>query len=129
MSAYTTLKDAIEEIIPSSWYLVDYEQPVGSKMPDATQVEMKLRTVSRLSAAPGGAYQVEWVITITTQYTSRETADPSLYDDLIDFLYALDTNDGLSWLGWTEASKTVGDDLDRLAYDITVRTHTSKEGA
>lgn len=129
MSAYTMLHDAIEGIIPSDWSLEDFEASEGAKLPDTTRVQMKVRTVRRLSAAPGGAYEVDWVLTVTSQYTSRETADPALYDDLIDFLYALDTTPGLSWLGWTEATKTVGDDLDRLAYDITVRIHTSKEGA
>jgi hypothetical protein len=82
-----------------------------------------------LPAAPVGHYRVDWVLTITTKYTSRQTADPALFDDLIDFLTALDEEPGLSWLGWTEAEKTVGDDLERLAYDITIYTLTQKEGA
>jgi hypothetical protein len=127
MSIYQGLKTAIEGILPAGWALTPYE-PIA-EMPDATMVTMKVRTVSRLPAAPVGHYRVDWVLTITTKYTSRQTADPALFDDLIDFLTALDEEPGLSWLGWTEAEKTVGDDLERLAYDITIYTLTQKEGA
>lgn len=126
MSAYGTLKSAIEGIIPATWKLDDYEKSESAAPPDVTSVEMKIRTVTRLPAAPLGVYQIDWVLTITSPHTSRESADPTLFDDLIQFLVALDTTEGLKWLGWTEATKTVGSDLDRLAYDITVRTHSPK---
>lgn len=129
MSAYTQLKTAIEGILPATWKLDAFEKPEGSPLPDVTAVEMKIRTVTRLPANPLGSYQIDWVVTVTSPHTSRETADPQLFDDLIAFLFALDTTEGLKWLGWTEATKTVGADLDRLAYDITIRTHTSKAEA
>ncbi len=122
MSAYQLLADAVEGVLPEGWRLVGYE-PIAD-VPDVTSVTLKIRTVTRLPAAPVGAYQVDWILTVTSPYPSRETADPALFDDLLDFLGALD--DIGPWLGWVEATKTVGDDLERLAYDITVRTHTSK---
>jgi hypothetical protein len=48
---------------------------------------------------------------------------------LINLLIALDTLPDLSWLTWTEATKVVGDDLERLAYDITIRIITEKDEA
>lgn len=125
MSAYEMLADAVEAVIPDTWKLVRFE-PLAD-MPDVTSVTIKIRSVSRMPGAPIGAYQVDWVLTVTSPHTSRESADPTLFDDLIDFLGELD---GIgSWLGWTEAEKTVGDDLERLAYDITVRMITKKDEA
>lgn len=125
MSAYQTLKDAVAGVLPAGWTLIDHE-PLGD-LPDVTSVTLKVRTIARLPAAPLGHYRVDWILTVTSSFTSRETADPALFDDLIDFVGALDTIG--PWLGWAEATKTVGDDLERLAYDITITTHTTKEGA
>lgn len=125
MSVYSDLKTALEGIKPEGWKITAYE-PL-SELPDVTSLTMKVRSVRRLPAAPDGAYQVEWVLTVTSSVPSRETADPTLFDELIDFLIALDTEPDLSWLGWTGAEKTVGDDLERLAYDITLITHSSKD--
>lgn len=128
MSAYQQMKTALEGILPQGWKLTPWEPLLD--LPDVVSVTMKVRTISRLPAAPLGAYQVDWVLTITAPTTSREGTDPILFDQLIEFVGALDdTDNGLSWMGWTEATKTVGDDLERLAYDITVRTRTNKEGA
>lgn len=127
MSIYTTLQTAIEGILPATWKLTPWE--ALSDLADVTHVTMKVRSISRLPGAPLGSYQVDWVITVTSGDTSRQTADPTLFDDLIDFVLALDAEPNLSWLRWTEATKTVGDDLERLAYDITVTTITKKDEA
>lgn len=125
MSAYTQVKDAIEALVPTGWKFTGYE-PLED-MPDVTGLTLKVREVRRLPQAPIGHVSVDWILTITTSYTSRETADPTLFDDLIDFIVALDAEPDLSWLAWTSATKTVGDDLERLAYDITLQTHHQKE--
>jgi hypothetical protein len=125
MSAYQMVKDAVASVLPEGWKFTAFE-PLED-MPDVTGVTMKIRTVTRLPTAPLGAFQVDWILTVTSPNPSRETADPSLYDDLIDFLGALDKIG--TWLGWVDATKTVGDDLARLAYDITVRTLTTKAEA
>lgn len=125
MSAFQTVADAIEQLLPEGWNFTPFEPT--SELPDVTTATLKIRNVSRLPAAPLGAYQVEWILTVTSPYPSRERADKELADDLIDFLTNLDTEPSLSWIGWTSATKTVGDDLDRLAYDITLTTHTKKE--
>lgn len=128
MSAYQQVKSALEVILPAGWKFTPWE-PLED-LPDVVGLTMKVRNISRLPAAPIGAYQVDWVLTITAPTVSREGTDPTLFDDLILFLKELDDPDnGLSYMGWTEATKVVGDDLERLAYDITVRTHTNKEGA
>lgn len=124
-SAYAMMSAAIATVLPAGWNQIDYE-PLAS-LPDVTSVTLKIRTVSRLPSAPIGAYRVEWIVTVTSPYPSRETADPQLFDDLIEFLASLDADESLSWLAWTEATKTVGDDLERLAYDITVITHTQRD--
>lgn len=125
MSAYTQLKDAITGILPNGWSIKAYE-PLA-EVPDATTVTLKVRRVSRLPEAPMGAYRVDWILTVTSPSPSRETADPTLFDDLIDLLKAIDNAPDLEWLSWTDAKKTVGDDEQRLAYDITIRTQTAKE--
>lgn len=125
MSVFQTVADAIESLLPEGWNFTPFE-PIA-ELPDVTSLTLKIRTVSRLPAAPQGAYQVEWVLTVTSPYPSRERADKELADDLLDFLNALDTTPGLSWMGWTSATKTVGDDEERLAYDITLTTKTKKE--
>lgn len=125
MSAFQTVAAAIEALLPEGWKFTPYE-PL-TELPDVTSATLKLRTVSRLPAAPQGSYQVEWVLTVTSPYPSRERADQQLADDLLDLLTNLDTEPGLSWIGWTTATKTVGDDLERLAYDITLTTITQKE--
>lgn len=125
MSAYTQLKDAITGILPNGWSIKAYE-PLA-EVPDATTVTLKVRRVSRLPEAPMGAYRVDWILTVTSPTPSRETADPTLFDDLIDLLIAIDNAPDLEWLSWTDAKKTVGDDEQRLAYDITIRTQTAKE--
>lgn len=129
MGMFTTLSTAITAVLPATWSLVEYEQTESVPPPDVTTVEMKLRSVKRLPQTPQGHYSLEWIVTVTSPYTSRETADPQLYDDLVSFLIDLDTTAGLKWLGWSEANKTVGADLDRLAYDITVTTHAKKDEA
>ena len=125
MSAYAVMKAAIEGIMPDGWKFTAYE-PL-SDMPDVVGVTMKIRRVSRLGPAPAGLYQVDWILTITSPNTSRESADPQLFDDLLEFLTALDEAEGLGGLGWTSAEKTVGDDYERLAYDITIQTESTRE--
>lgn len=128
MSAYQTLKTVLENILPEGWGFKGYE-PID-ETPDAVTLTMKVRSVTRLPAAPLGGYQVTWVLTITTDLPSRESADPELFDDLIDFLSVLDTDPSLSWLGWSNAEKVAaGEEFDRLAYDITLITTTTKEEA
>ena len=125
MSAYQQMKEALEGLIPTGWKFTAFE-PLED-LPDVTGLTMKVRTVQRHPAAPRSQYQVDWVLTITSSATSRKSADPQLFDDLITFLFALDTTPGLTWLGWTEATKAVGDDYERLAYDITIQTIHQKE--
>lgn len=123
MSAYTALKEALDALIPATWKLVPYE-PVGDDLPDVTSVTMKIREVRRLRAAPLGKYEVDWVITITTPYTSRATSDPTLFDELVDFLGALEAEG----IAWTSATKVATDEFEqRLAYDITVQTEMTPE--
>ncbi len=126
MSAYTQLRTALEGVLPDGWGFDAYEKPETAGPPDVTRVEMKIREVSPLPAAGLGTLRVDWVVTITSPTPSRETADPALFDDLIAFLVALDADQSLDWLVWTNASKTVGSDLDRLAYDITIQTHHAR---
>lgn len=128
MSIYAKVKDTIRELIPDEWELDAFEAPEGPISPDATTVELKLRTVQRLDVAVEGAYQVDWLLTITTQYPERDVADPDLFDRLIELLYALDTTPDLEWIAWNEATKAVNED-GRLAYDITLITYTQKEEA
>lgn len=125
MSAYEQVKEALEALIPGTWKFTAFE-PLED-MPDVTGLTMKIREVRRHPAAPRSQYQVDWVLTITSSKTSRESADPELFDDLITFLFALDTTPGLTWLAWMGATKTVGDDYERLAYDITLQTIHQKE--
>jgi len=125
-SAYQQMRDVIAPIIPAGWKFTDFE-PLED-IPDVTGVTLKVRSVRKLPAAPVGMFQVDWVITITSPYTSRQTADPQLFDDLIEFLTALDeANGGIPGLGATESTKVVGDDLVRLAYDITVQSESERE--
>lgn len=125
MSAYEQLKTALEAHKPDGWAFKGFE-PLED-IPDVTGITMKIRAVRPLAAAPIGALEVDWIVTITSPTPSRETADPQLFDDLIEFLAELDADEELSWLVWTEAVKVVGDDLLRLAYDINVRIHTERE--
>jgi hypothetical protein len=127
MSVYKKLQETLEEILPEGWKFTEYE-PLQD-LPDVTGLTMKVREVRRIPQAPGAGYEVDWVVTVTSPNTSRETADPQLFDDLINLLIALDTLPDLSWLTWTEATKVVGDDLERLAYDITIRIITEKDEA
>jgi hypothetical protein len=125
MSAYETLATAIGAVLPAGWEFLEYEAPFETA-PDATRVTLKIATVSRLPAAPIGSYQIDWVLTITTEYPDREIAEPALYDNLIDFLLALD---GIGpWLGWTEANKALNE-AGRLSYDINLRTNSKKDEA
>jgi len=120
MSVFQTVADAISGVLPDGWKFTGFEP--SADLPDVTSVTLKVRSVRRLPAAPIGHLEVDWILTVTSPYPSRERADPQLFDDLLDFIAALDTIPG--WFAWTEANKTVGDDLDRLAYDITIRTNT-----
>ncbi|MDR7113884.1 5-formaminoimidazole-4-carboxamide-1-beta-D-ribofuranosyl 5'-monophosphate synthetase [Microbacterium trichothecenolyticum] len=126
MSAYQQMKAAIEGLLPDGWKFTAYE-PLDD-LPDVTGVTMKVRSVQRLPAAPMAKFQVDWVLTVTSPYTSRESADPQLFDDLIEFLIALDeANGGIPGLGAIESTKTVGDDFERLAYDITVQSEAERQ--
>lgn len=125
MSAFTQVADAIKSVKPEPWRFLAYE-PLAD-FPDITCLTLKVRTVARLDVAPIYTLRVEWILTITSPFPSRETADPQLFDDLILFLNALDDAPGLGWITWTEASKTVGDDEERLAYDITLQTHHTRD--
>lgn len=127
MSIYTQVKEAIEALVPATWKFTGYEKPEGSPLPDVTELELKIRAVQRLPQAPKSQYQITWVLTVTSGVPSRQSADPGLADDLIAFLNDLDTSPALTWLGWASATKTVGADLDRLAYDIDLITLTNKE--
>lgn len=125
MSAFQTIADRIEALIPEGWNFTPYEPT--SELPDVTTATLKIRTVTRLPAAPQGSYLVEWVLTVTSAYPSRERSDPELADDLLELLEAIDSAPHPQWVAWTTATKTVGDDLERLAYDINLITTTQKE--
>lgn len=126
MSMFETVADAVWQLVPEGWGWTPYEEV--EELPDVTTLSLKIRNVTRLPGAPQGAYQVEWVLTITSPYPQRERADSELADDLLQFLHALDEPEGPSWLAWTSASKVTASDYnDRLAYDITLTTITQKE--
>lgn len=127
MSAYQQMKDAIAPLIPATWKFDPFE-PI-QELPDVTYVTMKIRTVRRLAAAPLAKFQVDWVLTITSPYTSRETADPQLFEDLMELLFKLDeAHGGIPGLGMEEATKVVSDEFEqRLAYDITVQSEAERE--
>lgn len=130
MSAYQQMKVAIAGLLPAGWKFIDYE-PMQDVFPDVTSVTMRVRSVRRLTAAPIGMFQVDWVLTVTSPYPSRETADPQLFDDLIEFLTALDeAHGGIPGLGATESTKTAADAEDqRLAYDIVVQSESEREAS
>lgn len=125
MSAYQQMKQVLTDLLPEGWKLTDHEPILD--LPDVTSVTMKIRSVEPLPAAPLGCYAIDWVLTITTPLKSRKSADPTLFDELIQFLGAIDSDDAPEWFTWTEATKAAGDDGERLAYDITVRHHTNRE--
>lgn len=126
MDPQQEMADVIRGVIPSGWALLDYEAS-GDRLPDKQTVTLKIRSVRRIPEAPASGWQIDWILTLMTQYTSRQTADPQLSRDLLEFLLALAGADiRLKVIG---ADKTVGEDDDRLAYDITVQMNiTSKEG-
>lgn len=128
MSIYGDMKAAVQKHAPADWKFIDHE-PVVDPLPDATALTLRVRTVTRLPGAPMGGYQVTWVLTLTSGLTQRQSADPQLFDNLIDFLNALDADPDLPWLGWTAATKgNLEDEQSRLVYDIDLIHTTSKEG-
>lgn len=123
MSPYETVSAAIKAVLPDGWQFLAYEAP-NEGAPDTTSVTLKIRGVNRLPAAPIGSLLIDWVLTITTEYPDREVADPELFNDLLEFLAALDEIE--PWLAWTTAEKALNE-AGRLAYDITLQTQTKKE--
>lgn len=129
MKAYDLIVETLSGILPDGWKFTDYE-PANEELPEVTLLTLKIRSMNRLPAAPLGAMQIDWVLTITSGITSRESADPALAEDVYDFLVLLDSTPGLSWLSWTNATKvTASDTYDRLAYDITLTMTTNKKEA
>lgn len=125
MTMYATVVNAIAPIVPDTWKLITWETPTDV-FPDATCVTLKVREIADLPGAPMGHDQVTWVVTVTTQYTDWEQADPSLFDEVAAFRTDLKALGAWALIG--AATKTLTED-QRLAYDIDITTHTTKEGA
>lgn len=119
MTPRQTLTGILTGLLPRTWRIVPDERTTD--VPSKTKVTLKLSTIRPLPAAPNGAHEIEFVVTVTSRLTDMAKAEDDLDDALVTFTYVLDE----AGIAWSEARKVM--DKDRLAYDITLTLTSTKE--
>lgn len=119
---HRTLGLAIRELVPAAWRVVGVERDLDEL--ERVTVQLKLSDVRRVPEAPrSGTYWAGWTVTIATPHVDPETADPGVFDALLELVAALD---GIPWLKWSTAEKVLVS--GRYGFDITVDTLTTRDG-
>jgi hypothetical protein len=102
--------------LPAGWKIVSSTRNID--VSDQIIVQIKHQKMKRLQYAPIGHMEHELTITISSPMLDRDRAEDELDVGVVELVTHLDT---LSSLGWTEATKAVVDDQQRIGWDVTVQ--------
>jgi hypothetical protein len=123
VSAHKLLADAIKDVVPADWRVIDHERNLDE--PDAITVQIKLDEVRRLPQAPqSGIYSVMWTVTVLTPWADPARADPDVFDALLELVAGLER---YPWMRWARARKVL--EAQRYAFDIELETMTTDNPA
>lgn len=119
----TSPRDAVKNIIaphvPKAWKIVTSERSVD--LTKSITVQIKQRQLIRTPAAPNGAHDIDFVLTITSPHEDVARAEDQLDGAVNVLVFALDD----AGIKWDEAKKVENE--ARLAYDITLTLTTQKD--
>ncbi|SEM73404.1 hypothetical protein [Cryobacterium luteum] len=113
------LAELLKPLLPLAWRIVPYQVTLDS--PATVVVMLKQTRIERTAAAPQGAHDIGFTVTISSPHDDFEKAEDALDDQVNTLIHALD---GLG-IAWTTAEKVL--DGTRLAYDITLTLISKKE--
>ena len=123
MSAHGQIAAALKPLVPASWRIIGVERDLDELEAGVVSVVIKLDSIRRIPEAPNsGRYRAGWTVTVVQPNADPERADPAIFDACLELVAALD---GITWLAWTTAQKTL--ESGRFAFDITVETITTRE--
>lgn len=111
MSVRDTLVEKIRSVVGPDVAVIDVED--NRDVLGKITIMVKQRRLLPLPAAPNGAMQVEYLITVTHPALSPAVSEPELDEFVPSFLDDMRTE---SWFAWTDAVKN--SDSINLAYDI-----------
>lgn len=106
--------------LPRAWKIIPYQTNIDT--PDRVVVMLKLESIVRTPAAPLGAHDVKFVVTIVSPLTDVEKAEDALDAQVDALLHKLDE----LGIAWTIAEKVKFDD-QHLAFDISLTLTSTKE--
>lgn len=118
-SPRAVLAALLKPLLPTGWKIIDSHRNVD--VVRVTTVKLRQLKITRAPAAPDGAHDIEFTVTVTTPFTDPAKAEDDLDGSVNALLHALDENRIL----WTDATKVL--DNDHLAYDITVTLTSTKD--
>ncbi|GAB3118409.1 hypothetical protein [Glaciibacter psychrotolerans] len=102
----------LKPLLPRTWKIVEHQ--TTTDVLTVTKVTLKQLRIVRTPAAPQGAHDIEFIVTITSALTDPARAEDELDDQVNMLIHALDR----AGIPWSSAAKVL--DGDSLAYDITL---------
>lgn len=115
----TVLKNLLKPVLPKSWDIVPYETNPDVRF--NTVVMLKQQRIERTPAAPQGAHDITFTVTIQSPLDGLEKAEDILDDQVNALLHEIDA----LGIAWTTAEKVLSN--NRLAYDISLSLTSTKE--
>lgn len=114
------LKAALKPVLPKEWRIIPYE--TNPDVQATTVVMLKQESIERNPAAPLGAHDIGFTVTIESPLDGLEKAEDELDDGVVLLLHKLDE----LHIAWKTAKKVLATS-GRLAYDITLTITSYKE--
>lgn len=112
------LEQALKPVLPKKWRIIPYE--TNPDVQAVTVVMLKQEEITRNPAAPQGAHDIAFTVTIESPLDGLEKAEDELDDAVVLLLHEFDA----LGIAWTTAKKVLATS-GRLAYDIslTITSH------
>jgi hypothetical protein len=119
-TARDKLAGLLKPLLPRGWAIVPYARNLDAL--SRTTVMLHATAIRPAPAAPQGAVEVDYVVSVITHLTEPTKASEALDENVLDLMHALDSAD---WLLIKEATPT--EFQKQLAWDITITVITRKD--
>lgn len=117
----TVLKELLKPLLPNTWRIIPHE--TNPDVQNTTVVMLKQESIDRNPAAPQGAHDITFTVTIESPLEGLERAEDILDDQVNLLIHKIDD----LGIAWTTAKKVLAPSSGRLAYDITLTLTSNKE--
>lgn len=119
-TARDKLADLLKPLLPATWVIVPFARNLTRT--DKTVVMLHATEIRPAPAAPMGAVEVDYVVSVTSFQTDSTEAQKELDDSVTDLTLALS---GQSWVSFRTATPTTVSDY--FAWDVNITVISRKE--